>query len=326
MAETLMSDLSSIIPSVIQPMAQTKLAQYIDFMMHGVMDRVSLPAGNYVTFPSFKELSGTADRMVDSGSYDINKIDAIADIAAVCHRIKVFGANDLSSIVSGTDPMGAISSQIARYFAKVVQLSALSVLKGQIVTSGALNATNLYDVFVDDATEGNQKPMTSAIAAKGLGKLGDELNNIAAWVMHGKVVADLLAAGYVSTYTQRNQAIDIGNMGEVLSFMGRPIIMADSCTTIAGSSATKYITYGLAKGALAYGIQKDLNPEIGRDSKDKVSYISTDLHYAAHLRGCAYQSGTGGANPIDTTLATATSWALVAESAKNVGMVAIGTN
>jgi len=326
MAETLMSDLSTIIPSILQPMAQTKMAEYIDFMMHGVMDRVTLPAGDYVNFPAFKELAGTADRMVDSGSYDINKIDVIKDVAAVCHRIKVFGANDLSAIVSGTDPMGAISSQIARYFAKVVQLSALSVLKGQIITSGALNSTNLYDVFVDDATEGNQKPLTSSIAAKGLGKLGDELNSVSAWVMHGKVLADLLSAGYVSTYTQRNQAIEIGNMGEVMSFMGRPIIVADSCTAVAGSAATKYYTYGLKKGALAYGVQKDLNPEVGRDSKDKVSYLSTDLHYATHLRGCAYQSGTGGSNPTDTTLATATSWALVAESAKFVGMVAIATN
>lgn len=326
MAETLMSDLSSIVPSIIQPMAQTKMAQYIDFMMHGVMDRVSLPAGDYVSFPAFKELSGAADRMVDSGSYDINKIDVLKDIAAVCHRIKVFGANDLSSIVTGSDPMGAISSQLARYFAKVVQLSALATLKGQIITSGSLNGTNLYDVFVDDATEGNQKPMTSAIAAKGLGKLGDEINNIAAWVMHGKVLADLLAAGYVSTYPIQNQAIEINGLGEIQKFMGKPIIVSDSCTTIAGSSATKYITYGLARGALAYGIQKDLNPEVGRDSKDKVSYISTDIHYATHLRGCAYQSGTGGANPTDTTLATATSWALVAESAKFVGMVAIATN
>jgi len=294
--------------------------------MHGIMDRVALPAGDYVSFPAFKELSGDADRMVDSGNYDINKIDVLKDVAAVCHRIKVFGANDLSAIVSGSDPMGAISSQIARYFAKVVQKSALATLKGQIVSSGALNTTNLHSVFVDDATIANQKYMTASVAATALGLLGDEINNIAAWVMHGKVLADLLSAGYVSTYTAPNPAIEINGLGEIQKFMGKPIIVSDSCTTIAGSSATKYITYGLAKGALAYGIQKDLNPEVGRDSKDKVSYISTDIHYATHLRGCAYQSGTGGANPTDTTLATATSWALVAESAKFVGMIAIGTN
>ena len=324
MAETYMSDLSSIVPAILKPMAATKMAQFIDFNMHGIMDRVELPAGEFVSFPAFKELSGAADRMVDGGSYDINKIDVLKDVAAVSHRIKVFGANDLSAIVSGTDPMGSISAQLGRYFAKVVQLSALSVLKAQIISGGALESTNLYDVFVDTATEANQKPLTSSIAAKGLGKLGDEINNIAAWVMHGKVLADLLAAGYVST-SPINNPIEIGGLGEVQKFMGKPVIVSDTCTTIAGSSATKYITYGLAKGALAYGVQKDLNPEVGRDSKDKVSYISTDLHYAAHLRGCAYQTAAL-ANPTDTTLATAATWALVAESAKFVGMVAIGSN
>lgn len=326
MSATTVADFSVLKPEIYGPLTQTKIAQAVDFFMNGMCDRVALPAGEFVPFPGFKALSGDPDRMVDGGTYDINKIDPLKDIAVVLHKIKVFGAEDLVQIVTGQDPNAEIARQLAIYFArKVISPALMSVLKGVFATSGPLNSTNLHSVYVDAAfSGGTQVPMSPAVAAAGLAKLGDEMNNVAGWVMHSKVYADLLAAGYISTATKADP-YGIGMNGELMSFMGKPIVMADNGYTLAGTHATKYRTLGIARGALAYGVQKDANPEQDRDRKDKLNFVSTDIHFAPHVRGCAYNTAVG-ANPTTANLELGTSWTLAAEDEKFVGVVAIDTN
>lgn len=201
MGTTTVADFSVLKPEIYGPLTQTKIAQAVDFFMNGMCDRVALPAGEFVPFPGFKALSGDPDRMVDNGVYDINKIDPLKDIAVVLHKIKVFGSDDLVQIVTGQDPNAEIARQLALYFArKVISPALISVLKGVFATSGPLNTTNLHSVYVDAAESGGtQVKMSPAVAARGIQKIGDELNNIAGWVMHSKVYSDLLAAGYIST-------------------------------------------------------------------------------------------------------------------------------
>lgn len=325
MSATTVADFSVLKPEIYGPLTQTKIAQAVDFFMNGMCDRVALPAGEFVPFPGFKALSGDPDIMVDGGTYDINKIDPLKDIAVVLHKIKVFGSNDLVQIVTGQDPNAEISRQLALYFArKVISPALMSVLKGIFATSGPVNATNLHSVYVDTATVADRVNLSPAVAADGMAKIGDEMNNIAGWVMHSKVYANLLAAGYISTAVKNDPYMISGN-GELQSFMGKPIVMADTVTTATGSNATKYRTFGIARGALAYGVQKDANPEQGRDQKDKLSYVSTDIHFAPHVRGCAYNTAVG-ANPTTANLELGTSWTLAAEDEKFVGVVAIDTN
>jgi hypothetical protein len=326
MGITTLTNLADLKPEIFRPQAQTQLAQYIDFMMFGMVDRFSADAGEFIPIPSFKELTGAVDIIGDGYNPVVGAIGTVKDIGVVRHMGRAFGAEDLAAIVTGTDPNGEISRQISNYFARYgVQASFLSVLKGLFASTGPLYTSNRYSVYADVAsTAATYAIMTPEVAALGMAKLGDQMGKIAAWVMHSKVVADLTAAGFVATTTNAVPYGFDGN-GIVNLFLGKPIIMSDTTTTTAGTTSTLYRSFGVVPGALALGVQKDLNPEVERNALKKLSYISTDLHAAAHVRGCAYVTATG-ANPSDTLLETGTSWTLVADSAKFCGVIAIDTN
>lgn len=321
MSETRVTDISTIIPSVISPLAQTKLTQYVNFLLHGLADMPNLPPGIVVNFPGFKNLSADSTPMADGQTYTTQKIDVLKDIALVLHRKINFGANDLSEVLSGQDIMGEIAMQLGNYWAKQMQKAMFSTIKGVFASTGPLATTNSHSVYVDTSSP---VVMTPAIAATGLAKLGDELNNVAAWVMHSKVYADLLAAGYISTSTIATP-YGLSASGELQSFMGKPVIMADTTHATAGTTATAYNTYGIGKGALSFGIQKALRVEPYRDAINAVDVIASQIHFAAHVRGVAW-TGTANSGAANSDLETAANWTLAAESEKMVGICRIITN
>jgi hypothetical protein len=143
--------------------------------------------------------------------------------------------------------------------------------------------------------------------------------------MHSKVVADLAAQGFIMPATN-TPPVGFDGSGIVQTFLGKPIIMADTVTTVSGTSSDLYRTFGITSGALALGIQQDLNPEQDRDPLKKLNYVSTDIHFCAHVRGTAWAGSAGSGKPTATVLETGATWTLAAESHKFVGIVAIDTN
>lgn len=327
MGATTSTDFSALVPEIFQPLAQTRLAKFIDFLMFGLADQFQVGAGLVVPVPSFGELSGTVDISQDKNDIEINAVTPILDEGVVCRGIKAFGAEDLVKICSGIDPNTEIANRISRYFAKnFVQTRFFNVLTGLFSAAGPLYATNLHSVYADVAkTAATYAIMTPEVAIDGIQKLGDEMENVAAWVMHSKVMGDVYKAGYIGTATAV-PPVGMNADGTVKTFLGKPIIMADSVTKTAGTSSTKYRTFGITRSALALGIQKDLNPEFGRDALNKKEYLSTDMHAMMHVRGCKYVGATGSGKPTVALLEAGASWELVAEDAKFVGVVAIDTN
>ncbi len=322
-----LTDFAALKPEIYRPLAQTKLAQFIDFLMFGMADQFPIGAGETVPVPSFGELSGDVDISKDKNDIEVNGITPLKDIGVVCHVIKAFGAEDLIKIVTGLDPNAEIATQVARYFAKnAVQKRMLSVLKGLFSAAGPLYTSNRYSKYADVATtHSTYAVMTPTIAALGVQKLGDEMDKIVAWIMHSKVVADLRAQGFV-TDLPANNPFGFGPSGILQTFNGKPISMSDTCTTISGTTSDLYRSYAVTRGAFAIGIQKDLNPELDRDKLNKKSYISTDLHFMPHVRGVSYVGATGNGEPTVAHLEAGASWSLSAENAKFVGVVAIDTN
>ena len=325
--QTTLTDFAVLKPEIYTPLAQTKLKMFIDFMLHGMADRVSIGAGETMPIPGFKRLAGTPDIIGDNYDPQVNKIDPLKDIGVVRHMGKAFGADDLVQIVTGQNPNDEIARQLANYFAEYcIQNSFLSVLKGVFSAAGPLYTSNRYSVYADVADgQPTYATMTPSVASKGLAKLGDNMAKIRAWVMHSKVVGDLNAAGYISTATLAAPYGFDGN-GIVSMFLGKPIIMSDTTTVIAGNTSDLYRSYAVVPGAMALGIQKDLNPEQDRDKLKKLNFVSTDIHFAAHIRGCKYVGAIGDKHPTDAELEAGASWSLSAELAKDVGVIAIDTN
>ena len=322
------TDLSSLIPEIYRPLAQAKLAEFVNFSMAGLVDQFPIGAGDTMPIPGFGELAGTIDIIGDNYDPQVNKITALKDIGVVRHLGKAYGADDLARIVTGLDPNAAIAAQIANYFARyAIQDSFLSILKGLFNSSGGILYTaNRYSVYADVAsTAATYAVMTPTIASLGMAKLGDQMGKIRAWLMHSKVVADLAAQGFILPATN-TPPVGFDGSGVVQTFLGKPIVMADTVTSTAGTSSTMYRTFGVTSGAFALGMQQDLNPEQDRNTLKKLNYIATDLHFCAHVRGTAFAGSTGSGLPTATTLETGATWTLAAENAKYVGVVAIDTN
>jgi hypothetical protein len=310
-----------IVPRITRTDLNVDFAKNFGMTFGGMADMGPVAAGHFVPVRGFNELSGDDERMTDGGTYSTNNLTTYEDVGVILHRLKKFGAEDLGAIISGMEPTAAINRMISKYFVGQTAAKFISVLKALFATSGPLNLTNLSSVYVDSATAGDRIKLTPSVAAVAAGLLGDNMMDLGVWLMHSATYATLLAAGYLETNTNLS-AYNIEN-GMITTFVGKPVVVADSIPGVTGTNCPSYRTYYAARGSLFLGVQKDLNPEQSRDS-NKIDIISTDFHYCAHVRGCKWNSAT--TNPTNAELETATNWALAYSSAKQVRVVAIDHN
>lgn len=310
-----------IIPEILNTETMVDFAKKFDFAMAGAAERVNdVGPGHFVGIRQWNELTGTAHRMTSGGSYPVNNATQNKDIAVILHLLEKFGAEDLAKIVSGEDITGAIAGMLADYWVGQTRDKFLIVLGALFNrTSGLLGTSNKNDVFVDGTT--GLVYLTPATAIDGLQKIGANMGDIDMWAMHSLTYARLLKAGSLETNVNIS-AYNI-NGAAIQTFLGKPIMVDDNCTTFSGTTATGYRTYGMGMGSLALGIQNPVSTEQLR-SENAVDLLVSQFHFAPHVRGCKWNSSTE--NPTDAELATVSNWALAYSSASKVRVVAIDHN
>jgi hypothetical protein len=321
MGATAYTDL--IIPELLNTETMVDFTKKFDFAMMGAAERVDVGAGHTVSIRKFNELTGTAKRMTTAGSYPISNATQNEDIAVILHLIEKWGAEDLAKVTSGLDVIGAISAMVAQYWVGQARDKMLIVLESLFNrTAGLLATTNKNDVFVDANT--GQVYLTPATAIDGLAKLGANMDDIQMWAMHSLTRSILDKADALETNHNLEAYGNNGGAG-VKTFLGKPILVDDSCTRFTGTTCTLggFRTYGLGIGSMALGIQQAISTEKLR-SENAVDLLISQFHFAPHVRGCKYV-GTSE-NPTDAQLATVTNWELAYASAKQVRVIAIDHN
>lgn len=152
---------------------------------------------------------------------------------------------------------------------------------------------------------------------QGASKFGDAARNIRLWVMHSKPWFDLL--GDQITSTESVYASDTFG-GQIFSgtpaTLGRPVFVTDSPSLISeadgsSSGAPIYSTLGLTVGAAQIDMTEPPfavaeGPRTGSENL----YITWQAEYSYNLklRGCAWDTSGGGANPTNATVATGSNW------------------
>ena len=321
MPNTAYTDL--IIPSILNTDTMVDFTKKFDFAMRGVASRIDAGPGHFMNMRKWNELvSTTVQRMTSNGSYAVRAGSQNEDITPILHMIDKFGADDLAKRVSGEDVTGALASMLAQYWVGVTRDKLLIVLGSLFNRTGGLLATsNKNDVFVDANT--GQVYLTPAGAIDGLAKLGANMEDIAVWAMHSLTKSKLDKANFLETNVNTSA---YGNSGELVkTFLGKPIMVDDSCTAFAGTTCTLggFRTYGLGIGSMAMGIQAPISTEMLR-SENAADLLITQFHSGFGVRGCAWNSAT--VNPTDAQLATVSNWSLAYASAKLVRVVAIDHN
>ncbi len=155
-----------------------------------------------------------------------------------------------------------------------------------------------------------------------LSKMGDAANRIVAWVMHSTSWFQL--AGQSITDKITNVADVQIKEGTAFS-LGRPTIVTDAAslfdlgaTSSAGDDFNSVL--GLVSGAVVCteSEEQDLVSEIVTGLEQLAFRIQGEYAFSLNMKGMQWDIGNGGANPLDTALATASNWDKIATDAKDL--------
>jgi len=330
MAKTALSDV--IIPEIFNKYLIEQTSLKMAFIRSGIVrqDSVinSLVAGGGQQFnmPFFQSIVGKTSSNVLSESVPlgVNNITAEKQIARRLERGDAWSSNDLVKINAGADPMAAIGSQIADYWAHDMENVLLAQLKGVFANNEAADSSDLiYDIATGDgenAGDSNKMSGEAIIAASAL--LGDSASKVSALAMHSVVYTRLQQLNLIDFTPTNIQNIGFG------TYLGKSIVVNDNMPVIAGdTSGYKYVTYLFKPGSVLFGESYgDLITEVDRDILQADDVLASRRIFCFHPAGFQYIEGSiAGNSPSNAELDDAARWDRVFEK-KNTGIVRMVTN
>lgn len=305
---------------------QEEIYNRCQWIQSGVVTRNSAldcrAGGVRVRVPFFQPMANGLEEQIRSdstwgesgaGYLTPKNITADEQIMTILHRGAAFGADDLSRLGSGADPLQAIQSYLARSILKLRTATLLSQLEGIF---GAALADNVNDVSqaAAGATEANFLTASNVVGTQALlGERGDELDVIA---MHSNVAFYLRSVGALTFSTaalSTGGAITWGGGGigltntEVSYFMGLRVIIDDLLApTVNAGGADQYPVYLMGSGSVAEGVQRDFRTESERNILSQQNVITWTHDYGFHVFGTSWVNAAD--NPLNAELATAGNW------------------
>jgi len=268
------------------------------------------------------------------------KIQATSSIMTILHRGFAYAVDDLSKLGTGTDPMEAIKSYLAKSILRLRTATLLSHVNGLFgptpgdATAGALGCN--YLDFCAAAAPDNYLGTRQVLTARAqLGERGESLTAIA---MHSAVYYYLVETGALTFSTdslQRGGDLVWGGGGVNISpgqdsvayFHGMRVIVDD--LLVDESCSNCYPVYMFAAGSVYEGQQQALRTEEDRNILSKQDVMSVDYHYGFHVPGTSYINGydnpandavTGG-TCVKPGLSDPANWELTYQTAKMVPIV-----
>lgn len=332
MAGTNLNDV--IVPELFNPYVVNKTMELSKLVQSGIVsndsefDRLASQAAPTVNMPFFEDLTGESEQVIEGADLTDKKINSSKDVAAIVRRAAMWSATDLSAALAGKDPMGAIASLVAGFWARDLQKELLAVLKGIFGTVAAGSGgtptaeTRLSSNILDISSGSGAAAKWSAAAfIDAQQKLGDAKEQLTAVAMHSAVEAELRKQNLLETIRPSDAA-------PFNTYMGKRVIIDDGCPYEGSGANTVFSTFLFGQGAIALGNGSPEGftaTELDRDKKkgSGVDYLINRRTYILHPRGIMFTnakvSKTEG--PSRAELADAENWKPVYEP-KQIRIVA----
>jgi Major capsid protein 13-like len=182
-------------------------------------------------------------------------------------------------------------------------------------TSGQSEVIN--DISAGSGAAGN---VSLAALAQTAGKMGDQAQNIVAWVLHSKPLYDIYGAALANA----NQLFVFGNVKVATDGFGRPMVVTDSPSLVENVSGTNhYFTLGLTPGAILVDTNNDFtdNVETKNGNENIVRTYQAEWSYNLAINGYAWDKTAGGHSPADNAIASTANWDRYATSHKDLAGV-----
>jgi len=253
----------------------------------------------------------------------------------IVHRGFAAGADELSEIITGIDPMAALESYIVAGAQRLETRRALSTMEGAL--RGPLAATHVVDISRTGAGPSDADNfLSSSVMLRGKARLGERGSMLQIAAMHSDLAHYLESVGMLTFSSDSLTAgggIKWGGGGigvtqaRVADMAGFRVIVDDLLApTIDATNGDKYPVYLMANGAIRQGIQRDFRVRYGENILSFQEVLAADWHGSMGVLGISYDSGRAPDNPEDTDLIDPLSWELVYTEPRLVPIVKLVCN
>ena len=295
MAGTTLQDV--IVPELFNPYVINRTMELSALVQCGIIanntefDALASQAAPTVNMPFFEDLTGESEQVIEGADLEDNKITSNKDVAAILRRAKMWSATDLSAALAGSDPMAAIGSLVAGFWARDMQKELIALLKGVFGTIPAGDSrtppaetrlkSNLLDISGKSGSAANWSGSAFIDAEQMLGDAKAQLTGIC---MHSATEAYLKKQNLIETVQPSND-VAFG------TYQGKRVIIDDGCPAEKGV----YTTYLFGNGAIALGNGNPVGfvPTETDRAKRKgsgIDYLINRKTMILHPRGIAWQN------------------------------------
>lgn len=295
MAGTTLQDV--IVPELFNPYVINRTMEISALVQCGIIanntefDALASQAAPTVNMPFFEDLTGESEQVIEGADLEDNKITSNKDVAAIIRRAKMWSATDLSAALAGSDPMAAIGSLVAGFWARDMQKELIALLEGVFGTISAGNenkppaetrlASNLLDISGKSGAAANWSGSAFIDAEQMLGDAKAQLTGIC---MHSATEAYLKKQNLIETVQPSND-VAFG------AYQGKRVIIDDGCPASGGV----YTTYLFGNGAIALGNGNPVGFVATETDRAKrkgsgIDYLINRKTMILHPRGIAWQN------------------------------------
>lgn len=288
-----------IVPELFNPYVINRTMELSALLQCGIIannsefDALASQSAPTVNMPFFEDLTGESEQVIEGEDLTDNKISSNKDVAAIIRRAKMWSATDLSAALAGSDPMAAIATLVAQFWARDTQKELIAILNGIFGTvpagsSGTPPAktrleSNLLDISGKSGTAANWSGSAFIDAEQ---KLGDAKAQLTGVCMHSATEAYLKKQNLIDTVQPSND-VAFG------TYQGKRVIVDDGCPVANGV----YTTYLFGNGAVALGNGNPVGfvPTETDRAKRKgsgVDYLINRRTSILHPRGVAFTSAS----------------------------------
>jgi len=288
-----------IVPELFTPYVVNRTMELSALLQCGIMvnnsefDQLASQAAPTVNMPFFEDLTGESEQVIEGADLTDNKITSNKDVAAIIRRAKMWSATDLSAAMAGSDPMAAIGSLAAQFWARDMQKELIAVLNGIFGTVPAGNSntppaetrlgSNLLDISTKSGASANWSGSAFIDAEQ---KLGDAKAQLTGICMHSATEAYLKKQNLIDTVQPSND-VAFG------TYQGKRVIVDDGCPVSSGV----YTTYLFGAGAVALGNGNPVGfvpTEMDRAKRkgSGIDYLINRRTSILHPRGVAFTNAS----------------------------------
>lgn len=269
-------------------------------------DKLASGPNTLVNMPFWNDLTGDSEVMKDNGALTPGKIGSNKDVAVKHGRGRAWGANGLSALLSGDDPMGAIGDLVAAYWAREMQKVLLATL------DGVFSSTSMSGKILDiSGGTGDAALLTGETFVDANQLMGDAKDLLTGVMMHSAVEAHLAKRQLIQYQEEKDKGTRIPY------FMNKRVIVDDSMPYDTSTKIGTMYLFGNGAVALGNGTHPNIiQTEVDRDSlaSSGEDFLINRRIFIMHPRGVKWNDTTkADVFPTNAEIKTGTNWERVYE-------------